>query len=56
VNHRQMPRTGRASLTRSTCYRQTLAQVIESWDGAYVVACVIGIVNCEVIIRGSSTS
>ena len=26
-----MPRSGRASLTRSTCYRQTLARAIESW-------------------------
>jgi len=26
-----MQRTGRASLTRATTYRPTLAQVIESW-------------------------
>ena len=51
----RMPRSGKASPTRSTCYRQTLAQGIESWTANYVVACVIGIVNYEMIIRGSST-
>jgi hypothetical protein len=29
VSRRQMQRTGRASLTRPTCYSRTLAQVIE---------------------------
>jgi len=37
-----MQRTGKASLTRSSCYRRTLAQVIESWtaypEGAGQVA------------------
>ena len=32
-SRRQMPRTGRASLTRPTGYRRTLAPVIESWTG-----------------------
>jgi Fe-S-cluster-containing hydrogenase component 2 len=31
VRHRQMPRSGRVSLARSTCYRQTLARAIETW-------------------------
>src|SRR5665648_1069718 len=34
-----MQRSGRASLTRSTCYRQILAQVIEGWIQRNVVAC-----------------
>jgi ferredoxin len=31
VKREPPPRNGRASLTRSTCYRQTLARVIETW-------------------------
>jgi hypothetical protein len=30
VSRRQMQRSGRTSLTRPTCYRRTLAQVIEA--------------------------
>jgi len=30
VSHRQMQRTGRTSLTRPTCYRRTLAPVIDA--------------------------
>src|SRR5215471_8023275 len=30
MSRRQMQRTGRANLTRLTCYRRTLAQVIEA--------------------------
>ena len=38
VSRLQMPRTGRASLTRSTCCRQTLAQVMRAGQ-RNVVAC-----------------
>jgi sulfate permease, SulP family len=31
VSRRRMQRTGKANLTRSNCYRRTLAKVIESW-------------------------
>jgi NAD-dependent dihydropyrimidine dehydrogenase PreA subunit len=38
-SRRQMQRTGRASLTMRTCYRQTLAQVIEAGTAYEPTAC-----------------
>jgi hypothetical protein len=39
-----MPKTGRGSLTRQTCSRRTLAQVIESWI-AHMWACDIAFIR-----------
>jgi hypothetical protein len=64
-----MRRTGRANLIRATGYRQTRAPVIDAWtalaafnwlgpraiENARWSDLLIGLVNYEVIIRGSST-